>query len=116
MQKHANLVDLVKSFPTNIFLQNLTSIQQRTSPVNFAHLAEQSGKGSVSNLSTKVPVPRAAPPASPTGRRLDFDEGRGDSSPGYDEMLGVRESIEATVAALRAMPGVRVSRVDEATL
>ena len=30
MQKHVNLVDLVKSFPTNIFLQNLASIQKRT--------------------------------------------------------------------------------------
>ena len=54
MQKHVNLVDLVKSFPANIFLQNLASIQKRTSPVKFAHLAEKSGKGSISNLSTKV--------------------------------------------------------------
>ena len=54
MQKHVNLVDLIKSFPTNIFLQNLASIQKRTSPVKFAHLAEKSGKGSISNLSTKV--------------------------------------------------------------
>ena len=54
MQKHVNLVDLVKSFPTNILSQNLASIQKRTSPVKFAHLAEKSGKGSISNLSTKV--------------------------------------------------------------
>ena len=54
MQKHVNLVDLVKSFPTNIYLQNLASIQKRTSPVEFAHLAEKSGKGSISNLSTKA--------------------------------------------------------------
>ena len=54
MQKHVNLVDLVKSFPTNIYLQKLASIQKRTSPVKFAHLAEKSGKGSISNLSTKV--------------------------------------------------------------
>ena len=64
MQKHVNLVDLVKSFPTNIFLQNLASIQKRTSPLKFAHLAEKSGKGSISNLSTKVrkdaPVPQPA--------------------------------------------------------
>ena len=53
VQKHVNLVDLVKSFPTNIFLQNLASMQKRTSPVTFAHLAEKSGKGSTSNLSTK---------------------------------------------------------------
>ena len=51
MQKHVNLV---KSFPTNIYLQNLASIQKRTSPVKFAHLAEKSGHGSISNLSTKA--------------------------------------------------------------
>ena len=60
MQKHVNLVDLVKSFPTNIYLQNLASIQERTSPVKFAHLAEKSGKGSMSNLSTKVDADAAA--------------------------------------------------------
>ena len=53
MQKHVNLVDLVKSFPTNIFLQNLVSIQKRTSPLKFAHLAEKLERGSISNLSTK---------------------------------------------------------------
>ena len=35
-------------------MQNLASIQKRTSPVKFAHLAEKSGKGSISNLSNKV--------------------------------------------------------------
>ena len=54
MKKHVNLVDLVKSFPTNSYLQNLTSIQRRTSPIKFDHLAEKSGKGSISNLSTKA--------------------------------------------------------------
>ena len=54
MQKHVNLVDLVKSFPTNMFLQNLASIQKRTGPLKFAHLAEKSENGSVSNLSTKL--------------------------------------------------------------
>ena len=53
MQKHVNLVDLVKSFPTSIFLQNLASIQKRTSPIKFDHLAEKSEYGSISNLSTK---------------------------------------------------------------
>ena len=54
MQRHVNLVDLVKSFATNIFLRNLASIQKRTIPIKFAHLAEKSEKGLVSNLSTKV--------------------------------------------------------------
>ena len=54
MQKHVNLVDLVKSFPTIIVLQNLASIQKRTNPIKFAHLAEKSENGSISNLSAKV--------------------------------------------------------------
>ena len=56
MQKHVNLVDLVKSFPTNIFLQDLASILRRTSPIKFAHLAEKSENDSISNLSTKAPA------------------------------------------------------------
>ena len=59
MQKHVNLVDLVKSFPTNIFLQNLASIQKRTSPIKFAHLSKESENGSISNLSTKRLAARA---------------------------------------------------------
>ena len=35
MQKHVNLADLVKSFPTSTFLQNLDSIQPRTSRSKF---------------------------------------------------------------------------------
>ena len=67
VQKHVNLVDLVKSFPTNIYLQNLASIQKRTSLVKFAHLAEKSGKGSISNLSTKVwPPPAPFPHSQPS--------------------------------------------------
>merc|ERR1712216_769486 len=34
-QKHANLVDLVTSFPTSIYLQRFVSIQQRTSLSKF---------------------------------------------------------------------------------
>ena len=77
MQKHVNLVDLVKSFPTNIYLQNLASIQKRTRPVKFAHLAEESDHGSVSNLSTKASTGRgeasaateATAPLESTSRR-----------------------------------------------
>ena len=32
MQKYVNLLDLVKSFPTSIYLQKSASIQPRTSP------------------------------------------------------------------------------------
>ena len=68
MQKYAHIVDLVKSFPTNILLQNLASIQKRTSPIKFAHLAEKSENGSISNLSTKARTP-ARPTRPPKGSR-----------------------------------------------
>ena len=68
MQKHVNLVDLVKSFPTNILLQNLASIQKRTSPLKFGRLAGKSEKGSISNLSTKARTSPALA-ASPHGSR-----------------------------------------------
>ena len=72
MQKHVNLVDLVKSFPTNILLQNLASIQKRTSLIKFAHLAEKSENGSISNLSTKEApdVPGVADPLHPIKGRV----------------------------------------------
>ena len=57
MQKHVNRVDLVKSVPTNIYLQNLGSIQKKTSPLKFAHLAEKLEQGSISKLSTKRCTP-----------------------------------------------------------
>ena len=34
----------------------MASIQKRTIPIKFAHLAEKSGKGSISNLSTKAGI------------------------------------------------------------
>ena len=80
MQKHVNFVDLVKNlaFPTNIFLQNAASMQKRTSPVKFDHLAEKSGKGSISNLSTKRST-RSSRPRSGAGsgrRRREWRRGR----------------------------------------
>ena len=42
VQKRSHLVDLGESFPRNIYLQTLASIQKRTSPIKFAHLAEKS--------------------------------------------------------------------------
>ena len=62
MQKHINLVDLVRSFPTNIYLQNVASMQKITSPIKFAHLAEKSEKASISNLSTKGSTGTASTP------------------------------------------------------
>ena len=35
VKKYVHLVDLVKSFPTNVYLQNLASMQPRTSSFNF---------------------------------------------------------------------------------
>ena len=79
MQKHVNLLDLVKSFPTNIFLQNLASIQKRTSPMKFDHLAEKSEYGSISNLSTKAGAAVAAAAARVAGARAPrTPRGRGE--------------------------------------
>ena len=77
MQKHVNLEDLVKSFPTNIYLQNSASIQKRTSPVKFAHLAEKSGKGSISNLSTKVGADFGPDPVFQSLAKAAVDRGCG---------------------------------------
>ena len=67
MQKHVNLIELVKSFPTNIYLQNLASIQKRTSPLKFAHLAEKSEIGSRTPLQLRCA--RAPAPPMPTPPR-----------------------------------------------
>ena len=77
MQKHVNDVDLVKSFPTNTYLQNLASIQPRTSPIKFAHLAEKSENGSISNLSTKVPLPFESEASRQRSLLLRGGEGQG---------------------------------------
>ena len=61
MQKYVHPVDLVKSFPTSIFLQILASIQKRTSPIKFNHLAEKSDKDSTSNLFNQAPDDAGAP-------------------------------------------------------
>ena len=47
MQKHVNLVDLVKCFPTHILLQNLASVQARTSPFKFARSPRTDTPGTI---------------------------------------------------------------------
>ena len=97
MQKHVNLVDLVKSFPTNIFLQNLASIQKRTSPIKFAHFAEKSGKGSISNLSTKAGTPG-------WGRTNGRSGARGPSAVFFSARLGRLPSKQGFLVDLLAFP------------
>ena len=93
MQKHINIIDLVKSFPTNIYLQNLASMQKRTSPIKFAHLAEKSGKGSISNLSTKVIAPAPVGPVDENARESSTHI----MSPGVprENLLGVPQAALA---------------------
>ena len=97
MQKHVNLVDLVKSFPTNILLQNLASIQKRTSPLKFAHLAENSENGSISNLSTKA-LRRRRVQRAPRRRLLSGVRGALRS---VDEPMGGRRTAEAEAVGVR---------------
>ena len=99
MQKHVNLVDLVKSFPTNILLQNLASIQKRTRPVKFAHLSEKSGKGSISKLSTKAARP---PPDATLLQQLQWSEDR-------------RAAAEQRIQELTALASKLQSRLDAIT-
>ena len=83
VQKHANLVDLVKSFPTSIYLQNLASIQPRTSLSTFVYLLfnfqvmrftfhtgtfASSGSCSGSSARPATPGTTASSPASAVGR------------------------------------------------
>ena len=71
MQKHVNLVDLVKSFPPNIFLQNLASIQQRTSFIKFHHLDEKSESALRYRTFQLVGRDGAAPGAAAAVPRVD---------------------------------------------
>ena len=54
VQRIGNLVDLEKRCNMTIWLQHFASIQPRTSPLKFDHLAEKSEKDSVSNLAPKT--------------------------------------------------------------
>ena len=65
-------------------MQKSASIQPRTSPIKFGHLAEKSEKGSISNLSTKegtpadgVPFPSHAAQSTASGVTYSSSE------PGY---------------------------------
>ena len=91
MQKHVNLVDLVKSFPTNIYLQTLASIQKRTSPLEFAHLAEKSENGSIKNPSTKEMLDAGADPnsAAAGSSLLTLAVHRGSSDFDYLRFMGL---------------------------
>ena len=57
MQKYVNLVDLVKSFPTSIYLQKSASIQPRTSLSKFG--------GKFNSLFIRLLRPDAEAAASP---------------------------------------------------
>ena len=67
--KGVHCVDLGESFQTHILLQNLASIQKRTSSIKFDHLAEKSEKGSISNLSTKAATAPSAAAAARSASR-----------------------------------------------
>ena len=80
MQKYVNLVDLVKSFPTSIYLQKSASIQPRTSLSKFG--------GKFNSLFIRLLRPER--PASPLKTRLrsGVDEpGRGHVGRRYQQAL-----------------------------
>ena len=85
MQKHVNLVDLVKSFPTSIYLQNLASIQERTSPCEIDSRLQNCRIAGVRQNIGAAPGARPAP-AAPGGPGADRPtaEGPGPSELGTD--------------------------------
>ena len=63
MQKHVNLVDLVRSFPTSIYLQNMASMQPRTSPCEIAASLQDCKIARVRQNAGAAPGARPAPAA-----------------------------------------------------
>ena len=75
MQKHVNLVDLVKSFPTNIYLQNLASIQPRTSVSTFVQFSHIYPAQRFNFHIVTTPGQKPQPPAKQnTQQRLSMDQ------------------------------------------
>ena len=87
-------------------MQNLASIQQRTILIKFAHVAEKSEKGSISNLSTKALTPR------PTMFALSLPSGLSQSAavPKYPPNEATLATEDLTKAAV-LVPGVPRSAV-----
>ena len=85
MQKHVHLVALVKSFPTSIYLQNLASIQERTSPCEIDSRLQNCRIAGVRQNIGAAPGARPAP-AAPGGPGEDRRraEGPGPSELGID--------------------------------
>ena len=71
MQKHVNRVDLVKSFPTHILLQNLASIQPRTSPVKFARSSGEPGSAASSRAAARPAASGELAALSTPGKTLE---------------------------------------------
>ena len=97
VQKHVNLIDLVKTQQLSneylmIFLQHLASMQKRTIPIKFAHLAEKSEDDSISNLSTKATTHlEAHVPAAPAVEEERDEENLGaepEEEGGSEEVAG----------------------------
>ena len=101
MQKHVNLVDLVKSFPTNIFLQNLASIQKRTSPTKFDHLAEKSDKGSTRTFLLRW---RAVSCGQSTPRMAQQSHDKAPSCPHAARVAGARRRVRLDQQPLLRSP------------
>ena len=87
MQKHVTLVELVKSFPTSIYLQTLASIQPRTSLVKFAR--SPCTESTTDFIITDPPGPReAGPEAGAPGHQGRAHRPRGDHDRRDEEVRG----------------------------
>ena len=95
MQKHVNLVDLGKSFPASIYdVQNLASIQLRTSPCEIDSRLQNCRIAGVRQNIGAAPGARPAP-AAPGGPGADRPtaEGPGPSELGTDLLFSLSAKI-----------------------
>ena len=84
--KGVHRVDLVESFPTHIFLQNLASILPRTSPVKFARSRAGNGR---------------ARPTGPANASPDFERSSRATAPSLASRSGVVANFWQNFARFR---------------
>ena len=74
--KGVHRVDLGESFPTHIYLQNLASIQPRTSPLKFAGGGGYYRTNRAAGCTSSSRTPSRAPPTCPSGLGLHRSMGQ----------------------------------------
>ena len=95
------------------FLANLASIQKRTSPIKFAHLAEKSENGSISNLSIKVTAGPWARWTRTTSKWAAITAATADIRKAFECTLGISAAYRALAFTFAADPSVEPGSIGE---